>query len=194
MTRILSSASITLVIPLPVSLLLGESSLQHYWWVVWAFSRWHRGWKRGLWALVSVVSSCFCGRLMFLWSALISVASSCFCYGLLFLLKTRIDSVVEIEKLILQADEASRLTPTCASTCNGMKHLIICFIGFSLATKRANGFIAGSRFSPCPVVYVTKPAKSMKKAVNIIYGIIAYFSEVSSDSTFSSPEPGRSST
>ena len=97
---------------------------------------------------------------------------------------------MEIEKLILQAYEASRLTPTCASTRNGMTHLIISFIGFSLATKRTNGFIPGSRFSPCFVVYVTKPAKGMKKAVNIIYSIMAYFSEASSDSTFSSLKPG----
>jgi len=68
----------------PVTFLLGESSFPNYWWVVRASSSWHQGWKRGLWALVSV-------------------ADSCICCGLLFLLKTRMDSVaeIEIEKLIL---------------------------------------------------------------------------------------------
>jgi len=73
MTRILSNASITPVISLPVSFLLGESTLPHYWWVVEYFSWWHQGWKRDLWALAPVVGSCLSRKLLFLWWALVSI-------------------------------------------------------------------------------------------------------------------------
>ena len=58
-----------------------------------------------------------------------------------FDVKTRIDSVVEIQKFILRAYAASKRMPTRARTCNKMTYLILSFIGFSFETKRTTGFI-----------------------------------------------------
>ena len=51
----------------------------------WGFFEVAAGWKRILWALISVVGSCFYGKLLFLWLAVVSVVGSCFCHKLSFL-------------------------------------------------------------------------------------------------------------
>ena len=79
---------------------------------------------------------------------------SYFCDWLLFPLKTRVDSVVEIENIILPEYATSMLTPTRARACNGKTHLIISCNRFSQANKPAHGIVSESKIIPGPTVYV----------------------------------------
>jgi len=87
------------------------------------------------------------------------MVGSCFYGGPLFPLKTRIDSVVEIERFILPAYATSLLTSTSARTCNGKTHLIISCNRFSHSTNRAHGIVSWSTISPGPIVYVLSQRK-----------------------------------